>query len=845
MLRIKLHTKVLGALLLLALVPLILLLFSSHHSLRLVEDLLRQRTTETLDAQATRALEKRTQMVADQISAFLQQIEGNLLDLTLLEPHQDNYRKFSNNHQRQIWYRSGSNNDPKEIRETVPLYSELAFIDTTGIEQVRVVNGKACEQLRDITNPYLTTYPAEDYFEQAAQLSAGDIWVTRLTGWHVSRDEQLQGAATPLEAIEGKKYSGVIRFATPVYHQDEWQGVAVLSLDHRHLMTFTQHISPIDDQDAVFPSYESGNYAFMFDDEGWMITHPKYWNIRGFYPNGELVPAYTVDTPQKVIDAGRIPFNLLTAGFVHPNYPQVANLVRRGESGALSTVNVGGSNKIMAYAPIPYKKGIYRQSGVFGGVTIGAEIDLFHLPATSTALLIQNEISSYLMQSWLVISITVLLVAFVAYLLSNSIVRPIHMLTEGTRKMTSGQQLRVKVNVTSNDEVGVLAEAFNQMVEDLTRRRERLLRTMQALRRSRKEIISERNFKNTLFENIETGLITFDSQGHVTSANGSACRILHMSRPADNPSWQQLLNAWPEIKSVLDSWFNHSNCEHVNSHPVYIPIERKGRKLTYRTALFPLSFRQQDGWLLTIEDLTERVNMRQQMARMDRLASLGRMSAGIAHEVRNPLTGVSLLLDELHDRLLGQQADQLLIRRALEEIERLETLVSQMLRFSAVKAPRLHNSRIDEVLNDSIFLLRNQCQRQQVRLIEQIAGDLPVLLLDADRIKQVVLNLLNNALDAMPTGGDLTISAEQVNNNILITIADTGEGINADQLPLVFEPFFTTKGQGTGLGLSICHNIITEHGGDIQIDSKLRQGTRVQIILPLTVDLPLSVNESS
>ncbi len=498
----------------------------------------------------------------------------------------------------------------------------------------------------------------------------------------------------------------------------------------------------------------------------------------------------------------------------------------------------------MAYAPIPYQEGVYQQSGVFGGITIGAEIDLFHLPATSTALLIQNEISNYLMQSWLVISVTVLFVAFVAYLLSNSIVRPIQLLTEGTRKMTSGHQLRVKVDVISNDEVGVLAESFNQMVEELTRRRERLLRTMQALRRSRKEIISERNFKNTLFENIETGLITFDSQGRVTSANGPACRILSMSRPTDKPAWQQLLNEWPELKNVLESWFNNSDRKSMNSRPLYVPIERKGRKLTYRMALFPLSFRQQDGWLLTIEDLTERVNMRHQMARMDRLASLGRMSAGIAHEVRNPLTGVSLLLDELHDRLLGQQSDQLLIRRALEEIERLESLVTQMLRFSAAKAPKLSDGRIDEVLRDSIFLLRNQGQRQQVNIIENISADLPDLLLDADRIKQVVLNLLNNALDAMPNGGDLTINAEQVEHDILITIVDTGEGINTDQLPLVFEPFFTTKGQGTGLGLSICHNIVTEHGGDIQIFSKRQFGTRVQIILPLSFDRPFSVNDS-
>lgn len=833
MFRVNLHTKVLGALLLLSLVPLVLLLFSSHHSLRLVEDLLRQRTTETLDTQATRALEKRAQMVAEQVAAFLQQIEGNLLDLALLPPAESDYLKFSNNHQREIWYRSGTNEFPSEIRETVPLYSELAFIDTNGEEQVRVTAGQLCAELRNLSDPSQTTYPDEDYFYQAARLSEGQIWATHLNGWYVSREEQLQGAATPLEAVEGSQYVGVVRFATPVYAEGLFKGVVVLSLDHRHLMKFTQHISPIDDQDVVFPSYESGNYAFMFDDDGWMITHPKFWNLRGFGSNGELVPPYTDATPQDVVDAGRIPFNLLTAGFIHQNYPKVGDLVRQGKSGVLSTVNVGGSNKIMAYAPIPYRSGVYQRFGIFGGITIGAEIDLFHQPATSTALLIQNEISNYLMQSWLVIAMTVLFVAFVAYLLSNSIVRPVQLLTEGTRRMISGRQSQVKVVVDSSDEVGVLAESFNTMVDELSARRERLIRTMQALRRSRKVIISERNFKNTVFENIETGLITFDSDRRVTSANGPACRILNVPRPGKEPVWQQLLNDWPELRTVLDRWFADSDRNESGSCRLYVPLERNGRKLTYRMALFPLSFRQQEGWLLTIEDLTERVNMRHQMARMDRLASLGRMSAGIAHEVRNPLTGVSLLLDELHDRLLGQKTDQSLIRRALGEIERLESLVSEMLRFSSIKVPKLIACRVGKVLDDSLFLIRSQCHRQQIKLIEDIPSELPDILLDEDRMKQVVLNLVNNALDAMPAGGELRVSAEQRQEDILITIADSGEGINVDQLPLVFEPFFTTKGQGTGLGLSICYNIISEHGGDIQIDSVLHQGTRVQITLPL------------
>ncbi|MFO7578317.1 MAG: ATP-binding protein, partial [Pelovirga sp.] len=609
-------------------------------------------------------------------------------------------------------------------------------------------------------------------------------------------------------------------------------GVVVLSLDHRHLMKFTQHISPIDDQDVVFPSYESGNYAFMFDDEGWMITHPKYWDLRGYDEQGVLVPPYTLATPDDVIAAGRIPFNLLSAGFIHPNYPAVGNRVRQRQSGVLSTINVGGSNKIMAYAPIPYERGVYQRFGVFGGITIGAEIDLFHQPATSTALLIGQEISSYKMQSWLVVSLTVMFVSFVAYLLSNSIVRPVERLTEGTRRMISAEQSQVKVAVSSNDEVGVLANSFNTMVDELNARRERLFATLQALRRSRREIIAERNFKNTVFENIETGLITFDPAMMVTSANGPACRILNVPRPGRDHNWHPLFNDWPELQQVLDRWFAESGADEAGSCRRYVPVERNGRTLTYRLALFPLSFRQQQGWLLTIEDLTERVNMRQQMARMDRLASLGRMSAGIAHEVRNPLTGVSLLLDELHDRLLGHTADQTLIRRALGEIERLESLVTEMLHFSSVQAPRLSSGRVDQVLVDSLFLIRNQCQRQRVRLIEEIPADLPEVLLDADRMKQVVLNLVSNALDAMPRGGELRVSAQLRTDDILISFSDTGEGIAPEKLSLVFEPFFTSKGSGTGLGLSISYNIITEHGGDIRIDSVLNQGTCVQLSLP-------------
>jgi len=825
--RLSFHRKVLYVLCGLSLLPLIILAVFAGQSLDNVEQLLRASAIEALDKQAAETLELRAVMVADEVRTFLRQVESDLDALAQMPVDPDRYLWFNNNRRRPIWIRTGSQLGPRELRPSVSIYKEIAFVAPDGRERLRIVDGKVSDVLRDVSDPANTTYLTETYFDTARTLPKGEIYVSHVTGWHVDKQAQLAGAANPEDAYDGEVYEGVVRFAQPVFDgDDQLVGVVVLSLDHRHLMEFTQHIAPTEERFVAFPSYQSGNYAFMFDDEGWIITHPKFWDIRGLDRTGHLVPPYTTKSTPEEIALGEIPYNLAEAAFIHPNYPEVHQAILGGRSGVLDVTNVGGSQKIMAFAPIFYASGPYAEKGVFGGVTIGAEVKQFHKMSESASSNIRLLYKAFLTGAWVMIGLTTLLVVYVAYRLSHNITAPLSTLIAGTQEMARGK-LATQVEITSPVEVADLAKAFNAMARQLSERRERLLKTLAVLRRSRKEIKQERDFKQTIFENVEVGILTLDSERMVTSLNGVARAILQCeASDRDHVVLDRVFHAFPELLQALAQHFDATRWSE------YVTLERGGRSMTYRLAIHPLSSGREAGHILTVEDLTERVKSRLRMARLERLASLGRLSAGIAHEVRNPLTGISLLLDELHDRLLANPEDQGLIQRALQEIERLEGLVNELLNFASLPDTRMAPGDVAKVLRDTLFLVSKQFQKQQVRLHEEIPAHLPLSRMDSDRLKQAILNLLTNALDAMPDGGELWIVAEESDADILLRIRDTGIGVPAERQALIFEPFYTTKGEGTGLGLSITHTIITSHGGRIEVQSRAGEGTEFMIYLP-------------
>ena len=823
-----LFRKILLSMLLLALTPLLVSSLILSLNLGNVREKLAAEISDSADRQASESLKLRAEQVAENISNQLQGCQDDLLLLAAL-PHSPRVlKKFYDSRNGEIWYRRATPAGVREVREWVPLYSSLAIIDAGGQETFVIREGNILPKgnLRHVALPEKTEFRSERYFELAKELEPGKIYVSHLTGFHVGKEEQLAGAADPESAVNGKEYKGVVRFATPLRDaRGRFAGVAVLSLDHRHLMEQSQHILPGRNSATVFPSYKSGNYAFIFDDEGWIITHPKFWDIRGLDESGTLVPPYSASSSKEDIQAGRIPYNLDHAGFIHPNYPVVANLVRKGKSGYVDVTNVGGAKKVMAFAPIIYKTGDYSRHGIFGAVTIGFQVDQFHELARTGVSFINRKLQDHISTSLLLVACTCLMVALSAWALSRGIVRPLELLMEGTRKMASGST-GIRVSINSSDELGELAADFNMMAEELEARKNSLMKTLEELKRSRKDIMSERNFKESVLESISSAIMTFSGDGLLTSVNATGSRYLgEAASPGAHFSY--VFKEWGDMEERVARVL--AGDKEFGREPLLIGGDKRARY--FEVGFFPIDETTDLGITVTMRDETEKERMREEITSMDRLASLGKLSAGLAHEIRNPLTGVSLLLDDLHDRATGDPESQELMRKALSEIERVERLITSLLSFSSPPKARFRSGDLNLVVHDTLLLLRRECERRKIE-VRFAQGDLPEFEFDREKIKQACLNLLKNAMEAMPAGGIITVATAAADGLATLAIADDGPGIAAEDVPFIFEPFFSRKGAGTGLGLSVTSRVVQEHRGRITFDSIPGKGAAFTITLP-------------
>jgi signal transduction histidine kinase len=231
----------------------------------------------------------------------------------------------------------------------------------------------------------------------------------------------------------------------------------------------------------------------------------------------------------------------------------------------------------------------------------------------------------------------------------------------------------------------------------------------------------------------------------------------------------------------------------------------------------------------------DQLRLQEQLRHADRLATIGQLAAGVAHELNEPLGNI-LGFAQLARKCPGlpNQAEQD-IEKILSSSLNAREVIKKMLVFARQISPQKKEVHLNQVVEEGLSFFESRCAREGIEMIPSLHPDLPVISVDPVQLNQVVVNLVLNALQAMPRGGRLTVKTLMSGDHIFLIIEDTGIGMSKEVLKRIFTPFFTTKdvGQGTGLGLPVVHGIITSHGGSIHVESKVGGGTRFEIQLPV------------
>jgi signal transduction histidine kinase len=241
------------------------------------------------------------------------------------------------------------------------------------------------------------------------------------------------------------------------------------------------------------------------------------------------------------------------------------------------------------------------------------------------------------------------------------------------------------------------------------------------------------------------------------------------------------------------------------------------------------------GWIIVLEDITDRANLEEQLRLSEKMAAIGLLAAGVAHEVNTPLTGISSFTQMLLERAEPGDPRTQLLEKIERQTFRAAKIVNSLLNLARPATNETGRVDINAVINDVWSLLEHQFKHTRIQLRKELASPGPIVQGVEYKLQQVFLNLFLNARDAMPKGGWLSVSTRVDGDQVVIELADTGVGIPAEHLARIYDPFFTTKpeGRGTGLGLSVTYGIVQEHGGLLSCESVPGQGTRFTLVLPL------------
>ena len=476
----------------------------------------------------------------------------------------------------------------------------------------------------------------------------------------------------------------------------------------------------------------------------------------------------------------------------------------------------GGRNSLIGFAPVRLSD--HLAPGSLGGKRW---VTFVRQNPAETYTTLDQLLVKVLAYGLVVFAVLVATGAWVA----RRIAKPIAELQEGARRIGSGS-LDHQLTLKTGDELERLAEAFNGMAGNLKQ-------SFSQLEQRSKEIEATKRYLEDLLENANDVIYTLDTEQRFTYVNGKVSGWGYQKEDLIGRPYLSLLSKrhrGRRLKSTLD----------IGAKQVY-EVEvlcKTGETRTVTVSVSPLCDVQGriHGVLGIARDITETKQLEQQIRSSEKLASVGKLAAGVAHEINNPLGGILNCIYNFRKGALSPARQEEYLVSIEDGLRRVQKIVRQLLDFSQQHEPEFSPSNINDVVEKVLVLTEHALAAKKIGLDKQLQRDLPALMVDRHMMEQVLMNLVLNAVQAIKDGGAITIRTRARNGDCEVTVEDTGCGIPAHVLPHIFDPFFTTKGtgEGTGLGLSVSLGIVERHGGRIYVESEVGKGSVFTVCLPLS-----------
>jgi PAS domain S-box-containing protein len=461
----------------------------------------------------------------------------------------------------------------------------------------------------------------------------------------------------------------------------------------------------------------------------------------------------------------------------------------------------------------------------------------------------QAEISRTRWELTLLMLVTSLVAALAAAVVARRISRPVQQLAAGAVAIARGD-LNQRIETATEDEIGRLAAAFNHMAAQLARQRAALEDANAELRRGLEDLADLKGYTDNILASLPSGIVTVDLEGRVVTLNPAAELMTgYFAGEVAGRYCTEVFAHTPDLAELL----METLANHVPAPGVTLTLRRRdGRGLPVELGVSPLrgSEGKELGVIGVFRDLTRVRQLEDRLRRSDRLAAVGELAAGLAHKIKNPLTPLltfSRRLTRKFDDADFREKFQAVVPR---ELERINGIVEGLLALARPARLTFKPVRIPTLLERAVELYGARIEAQHVEVRRQYGRDLPTIWADQEALYQALVDLVTNALDAMPNGGRLVLRAGWSDGGdalpgratsarrVAIEIEDSGVGIAPDDADRIFDPFFSTKDGGTGLGLALTHRIVEDHGGSIDVRSTPGAGTTFRVLLPLMSDAP-------